>query len=393
MTTPELLDAVEEQRREIVGLARDFAQREIAPGAAHRDEHKEFAKDILAKLGELGFMGMTVSEEYDGLGLDPYTYLLVIEELAAADASVAISVSVHSSLPCAMLLEHGSEAQKQQWLKPMARGELLAAFALSEADSGSDAAAMRTQAARDGEGWVLNGTKAWVTNGDTAHLLILMAKTDPPESHRGARGISAFLVPTNLPGVRPTKPEDKMGLRSSSTTQVELRDVRLGPELLLAEEGKGFVYALQGLDQGRMGVAAQAIGIARSALDLAVAYAADRKQFEHRIAEFQGIQFKLADMAVRVHAARALLRDAAEAKRRGETITSKASMAKLFASEAAMWVTTQAIQIFGGYGYMRDYPVERLFRDAKVTEIYEGTSEIQRVVIARELLKQYASRR
>jgi len=393
MTTAEVLDAVEEQRREILSVARDFAQREIAPGAAHRDEHKEFAGDILQRLGELGFMGMTVTEEYDGLGLDTYTYLLVIEELAAADASVAISVSVHSSLPCLMLLEHGSEAQKQQWLKPMARGELLAAFALSEAESGSDAAAMRTQATRDGEAWVLNGTKAWVTNGDTADLLLLMARTDPPESHRGARGISAFIVPTNLPGVQALKAEDKMGLRSSSTTQVELRDVRVGPELMLGDEGKGFVYALQGLDQGRMGVAAQALGIARSALELAVAYSADRKQFGQRIADFQGVQFKLADMAVRVHAARALLRDAAEAKRRGETITSKASMAKLFASEAAMWVTTQAIQIFGGYGYMRDYPVERLFRDAKVTEIYEGTSEIQRVVIARELLRKYASQR
>jgi alkylation response protein AidB-like acyl-CoA dehydrogenase len=386
MSTPDLLSPeLLEQRREIVSLARDFAQREIAPHAAEWDRTKAFPRDVLGRLAELGFLGMRIPEQYEGLGLDLLTYLMVLEELAAADASITISLSVHNSLGSGMILAQGSEAQRARWLPPMARGDVLAAFALSEADAGSDSAGIRTQARRDGDGWVLNGTKAWVTNGDTAQLLVLMARTDVPEKRLGARGISAFLVPTDTRGVEPGKAEDKMGLRASHTTAVGLRDARLGKDSLLGQEGSGLVYALGALDQGRLGVAAQAVGIARTAFELAVKYSAERQQFGHAIKEFQAIQFKLADMATRVTAARALLHDIVQREAEGGRKSGRASMAKLFASETAMWVTTQAVQIFGGYGYMRDYPVERLFRDAKVTEIYEGTSEIQRIIIARGL--------
>jgi hypothetical protein len=374
-----------EQRREIVGLARDFAAREIAPYAAEWDRVKAMPREVLAKLGELGFFGMRVPEDYGGLGLDPLTYLMVLEEIAAADASVSITLGVHNSLGSGMLLRHGSEAQKKRWLPPMATGEIIGAFALSEPDAGSDAASIRAEARRSGEAWVLNGTKSWVTSGDLAGLLVVMARTDTPEVRRGSRGISAFLIPGSAVGLEHTRPEDKMGLRASRTTGFVMRDVQAGSDALLGEEGKGLAYALGALDQGRLGVAAQAIGIARAALDLALKYSAERQQFGRLIKEFQGVQFKLADMATRVAAARALLHQTAQEDLEGSQRAARASMAKLFASETAMWVTTQAVQVFGGYGYMRDYPVERLFRDAKVTEIYEGTSEIQRVVIARGL--------
>lgn len=385
MSTADVLEQTDEQRREMVALAREFAQKEIAPYAAEWDRTKQYPREAMRKLGELGFFGLRIPEEYEGLGVDTLTYLMMLEEVAAADASVAISLSVHSSLPVTMLLAHGTEEQKQRWLPGMARGEVLAAFSLSEAGSGSDAAALRAQAVREDEEWVLTGEKAWVTNGDTADLIVTVVRTDTPDDRRGAHGISAFLVPADAPGVEPGKAEDKMGLRASRTTTVMLRDVRLGAEYLLGEEGEGLIYALSALDNGRMGVAAQAVGIARAALEHAVRYSAERKQFERPIREFQAIQFKLADMATRIAAARALTHDAARAHDRGDRVTELASMAKLFASETAMWVTTEAVQVFGGYGYMRDYPVERLFRDAKVTEIYEGTSEIQRVVVARGL--------
>jgi len=375
---------VAEQRREIVALARDFAAREIAPHAAEWDRAKAMPREVLAKLGELGFFGMRVPEEYGGLGLDTLTYLMVLEEFAAADASVSVTLGVHNSLGCGMPLRHGSEAQKKQWLPPMASGEMVGAFALSEPDAGSDPAGVRAEARRAGDGWVLSGAKSWVTSGDLAGLLVVMVRTDTPEARRGGRGISAFLVPGGAPGVEHGKPEDKMGLRASHTTGFVMHDVRVGSEALLGEEGKGLAYALEVLDQGRLGVAAQAIGIARAALESAVKYSAERQQFGRPIKDFQGIQFKLADMATQVAAARALLHQTAQQELAGRRAV-QASMAKLFASETAMWVTTQAVQVFGGYGYMRDYPVERLFRDAKVTEIYEGTNEIQRIVIARGL--------
>ncbi len=376
---------IEEQRREMVALVREFAQNEIAPHAAEWDRNKGFPAEIVEQLGQLGIFGLAIPEEYDGLGLDPLTCMMVVEEIAAADASIGIMVSVHNSLPASILLAHGSEEQKEKWLRPMARGECVAAFALSEADSGSDAAALRAQAVRDGDDWVLNGTKAWVSTGDTAGLLLTMVRTDTPEDRHGARGISTFLIPGDAPGVEPGKPEDKLGLRASHTVSVALRDVRLGPEHLLGEEGSGFIYSLEGLDRGRLGVGAQAVGIARAALEHAVRYAAEREQFGTPLKDFQGLSFKLADMATRVAAARALVHETARRVEQGLSITAMAAMAKVFASEAAMWVTTQAVQVFGGYGYMRDYPVERLFRDAKATEIYEGTSEIQRIVIGREL--------
>jgi alkylation response protein AidB-like acyl-CoA dehydrogenase len=385
MTTDVLAPETAEQRREIVALARDFAQRELAPHSAEWDRAKAFPREVLTQLAELGFMGMRIPAEYDGLELDPLTYLMVLEEIAAADASVSISVGVHNSLGSGMVLRQGSEEQKRRWLPELASGAALGAFALSEPDAGSDPASLRTQAVRDGDGWVLNGTKSWVTGGDMAGLLMVMARTDTPEHRRGGRGISAFLIPGDAPGIEHGKPEDKMGLRASRTTSFVLRDVRLGPDALLGEEGKGLHYALEALAHGRLGVAAQAIGIARAALELAVKYSAERQQFGRPIKDFQAIQFKLADMATRVAAARALLHETAQQELSGNRGAAQAAMAKLFASEAATWVTTQAVQVFGGYGYMRDYPVERLFRDAKVTEIYEGTSEIQRLVIARGL--------
>jgi hypothetical protein len=385
MSTTEFLVQTEDERREIVEMARDFAQTEIAPTAAERDRTKAPPVEEFRKLAELGFFGMLIPEQYEGLGFDTLTYLMVVEELAAADASVAITISVHNSLPVAMLLDHGSEEQKQYWLPMMARGEAMAAFALSEADAGSDAANVRAQAELDGSDWILNGTKAWVSHGDSAGLLLVMARTDNQEERRGPKGISAFLVPGGTPGVEVGKAEDKMGLRSSQTVSLNLNGVRLGPEHLLGAEGRGFIYALEALDQGRLGVAAQAVGIARAALEHSLRYSAERKQFDTPIKDFQGIQFKLADMATRVAAGRALTYEAARQKDTGRDVTELAGMAKLYSSEMAMWVTTQAVQIFGGYGYMRDYPVERLFRDAKVTEIYEGTSEIQRIVIGRGL--------
>jgi alkylation response protein AidB-like acyl-CoA dehydrogenase len=366
-----------ETQRQIVELAREVGRTQIEPFAAEWDRTAHFARDAIDELGRLGFLGMCAPEAYDGMGLDTVTYLLALEEIAAADASIALSLSIHNAIPTTMLVRHGSPAQCERWLKPMARGERLAGFALSEPESGSDAAALRTRATRDGTHWVLSGTKAWATNGATADLMLVMART--------AQGISGFIVPTDAPGYRPGKPEDKMGLRASNTVALTLEEVRLPPDHLLGEDGAGFGYAMEALDVGRLGIAVQAIGIARRALEHALTYSAERHQFGKALREFEGVQFKLADMATRVEAARALTHVAAARRDRGEPITTIASMAKLFASEAAMWVTTQAVQVFGGYGYMRDFPVEKLFRDAKATEIYEGTSEIQRILVARGL--------
>jgi alkylation response protein AidB-like acyl-CoA dehydrogenase len=377
-----------EEQRAIQDAARAFAAAEIAPHAAQWDRDAYFDPSIVGKLGALGFLGMMIPEQYDGMGLDTTTYLVALEEIAAVDASTATAMSVHNSLPTQMILRWGTDAQKEKFLRPMARGERLGAFALSEPDSGSDAASLRTQAERDGAGWVLNGTKAWVSSGSSSDVVLVMARTDKAGDRRGPRGISTFIVTPDLPGYSVGKKEDKMGLRSSPTVQLVFDNLRVPAENLLGAEGQGFVYAMQSLDHGRLGIAAQAVGIARAALELATDYAAERRQFGKPLKEFQAIQFKLADMATRTAASRALLYMAAAARDRGQAITQFSAMSKLFASETAMWVTTQAIQIFGGYGYVKEYPVERLFRDAKVTEIYEGTSEIQRIVIAREL---YAS--
>jgi alkylation response protein AidB-like acyl-CoA dehydrogenase len=379
------LTPLTETQRSIVEAARAFAEEAITPYSAQWDRDSHFEPSLVQKLGDLGMLGVLLPEEFDGLGLDTLTYLLALEEIAAADASVAVMMSVHNSLPTQMLLRWGSDEQKARFLRPMARGELLGAFALSEPDAGSDAAALRTQAVREGDDWILNGTKAWVTSGSHAGVVVAMARTDTEDDRRGARGISAFIVTPDLPGFHVGKKEEKMGLRASPTVQLVFDNLRVPAANLLGAEGEGFIYAMQSLDNGRLGIAAQAVGIARAAMEHSVAYAAERRQFGRPIREFGAIQFKLADMASRIASSRALLHATATAKDRGEVVTQYGAMAKLLASETAMWVTTQAIQIFGGYGYVTEYPVERLFRDAKVTEIYEGTSEIQRIVIARGL--------
>ncbi len=378
--------ALTETQQEIRQLARTYAQRELVPMAAERDRDERFDRSMVDQMAALGFFGMLIPERFDGLGLDAQSYLLALEEIAVADASAAVLLSVHNSLPTQMILNFGNALQQQTFLPPMARGESLGAFALSEPEAGSDAGSLRCQAVRDGDDWVLTGTKAWVSHGNHAEVILCMARTDTSDARRGGKGISTFILTPDLPGFYVGKKESKLGLRASPTVQLTLDGCRVPGERLLGEEGRGFIYALGSLDHGRLGIASQAIGIARAALESSMQYAAERKQFGQPIKDFQAIQFKIADMATRITAARTLLHAAAAAKERGETITRFSSMAKLFASETAMWVTTQAIQILGGYGYVTDYPVERFFRDAKVTEIYEGTSEIQRIVIARETL-------
>lgn len=373
------------EQQQIRELARQFAAEQIRPHAAEWDRAGTLPRDIIEQLGELGFLGMLIPEAWDGLGLDTLSYLLALEEIAWGDASVAVAMGVHNSLPTQMILAHGTEEQKERWLKPMARGELLGSFALSEAGAGSDAVSIAAQARRVDGGWLLNGSKAWITNGGFGDVLIAMLRTDTPDQRRGARGIGAFIVPTASEGYVVGKQEDKMGQRASETVSIAFEDVYVPDDQLLGDPSEGFIYALQGLEHGRIGIGALAVGIAQAALEHAIRYADERVQFGRRIREFQGIQFKLAEMATRVQAARALTHRAGQARDAGEAVTSLSAMAKLFSSETAMSVTTEAVQVFGGYGYMTDYPVEKLFRDAKVTEIYEGTSEIQRVIIARDL--------
>ena len=380
------IDLTEEQRQ-ICELARSFAESELRPLAARRDEEEDrFDRAAVDKLGQLGFLGMLVPEEYDGLGLDMLTYLYSLVEISWGDPSVSVSMSVHNSLPTQILLRHGTEEQKERWLKPMARGELLGAFSLSEAGSGSDAASLTSQATREGEHWILEGAKTWVTNGASADLVLLFARTDTPDDRRGTSGIGAFIVPTDTPGYRPSKKERKMGLRGSETVEVALEGMRLGPEHLIGEPDSGFRYALAALEGGRLGIAAQAVGIAKAALEHALDYSEERSQFGARIGSFQGMAFKLADMAQRYESALATLERAGRAYSMGDPRSRRlSSTAKLVASEAAVWIARQAVQVFGGNGYSREYPVERLFRDSKITEIYEGTSEIHRWIIAGQL--------
>jgi alkylation response protein AidB-like acyl-CoA dehydrogenase len=380
-----MLNPLTEQQRAVVDLARRFAADEIVPHAARWDREACFDRTVAEKLGALGFLGMMIPEEWDGLGLDTLTYLMALEEIAVADASTAVLMSVHNSLPTQMLLNFGTDEQCERFLRPMARGEKIGAFALSEPDAGSDASSLTCRAERDGDDWLLTGTKSWVTTGSEADVIIVIARSTPLADSHKSRGISAFIVTPDLPGFHVGKKEDKMGLRASPTVQLNFDAMRVPGANLLGQEGQGFVYAMRSLDHGRLGIAAQAIGIARAALEHSLDYAAQRTQFGRPIRDFQAIQFKVADMGARIASARALLHATAAAKDRGESTTLYGSMSKLLASETAMWVTQQAVQIFGGYGYVKDYPVERFFRDAKVTEIYEGTSEVQRIVIAREL--------
>jgi alkylation response protein AidB-like acyl-CoA dehydrogenase len=368
-----------EQHQQIQDLARQFATEQLRPHAEEWDREAKFPREVIGQLAELGFLGMLIPEEWDGLELDTTSYLIALEQIAWGDASVAVAMSVHNSLPTQMILAQGTPEQKERWLKPMARGELLGGFALSEADSGSDAASLAAQARRVDGGWVLNGSKAWITNGGFGDVMIAMCRTDEPGSRKGAKGIGAFIVPTDAEGYIVGKKEDKMGQRASETVGISFEDLFVSDDQLLGDPSMGFIYALQGLDNGRLGIAALAIGVAQAALDHAIAYAQQRAQFGKPIAQFQGMQFKFANMAT--------LYRAAAAKDEGQSLTHLSSMAKLFASETAMFVTTEAVQVFGGYGYIKEYPVERLFRDAKVTEIYEGTSEIQRTIIARALFR------
>ena len=385
MHPSEIIFPLTEEQREIQRTAREFALAEITPYTAQWDRDSHFEPTLVKKLGDLGFLGMLIPEQYDGLGLDALTYLIALEEISTHDASVGVMMSVHNSLPTQMILNYGTDAQKQRWLPPMARGDILGAFALSEPGSGSDASSLTTQAVRDGDDWILTGTKSWVTQGTHAGVILAMARTDSPDARKGGRGISTFIITPDLKGFSVGKKEDKLGMRASPTVMLNFDEMRVPADRLVGAEGMGFIYAMQSLDHGRLGIAAQALGIATAAAEAAREYAADRKQFGQPIKDFQAVQFKLADMASRITAARALLHATARAKDAGKSITQFGAMCKLLASETAMWTTTNAIQIFGGYGYVSDYPVERLFRDAKVTEIYEGTSEVQRIVIAREL--------
>jgi alkylation response protein AidB-like acyl-CoA dehydrogenase len=370
------------EQREIQALARDVAAVEIAPHAAAWDREHTFPAQALAKLAELGLLGICVPEELGGAGADFLSYILVLEELSRADAGVGVTVAVHTSAATLPILLFGTEEQQQRFVPDLASGRKLGAFALTEPGSGSDAGSLRTSATADGDGWSLRGGKQWITNGSHAGTFLVFARTDP--TTRGSRGVSAFLV--DGADVEVTREEEKLGLNSSSTADIRFDAVAVGRDRLLGEQDRGFRVAMATLDAGRIGIAAQAVGIAQAAFDAARTYALERSQFGSRIAEFQAIQFKLADMATEIAAARALTYQAAHLKQEGLPHTIEGAQAKLFASAVARRQTGEAIQVLGGYGYTKEFPVERYYRDAKVTEIYEGTSEIQRLVIARGIL-------
>ncbi|MGC8873692.1 MAG: acyl-CoA dehydrogenase [Chloroflexia bacterium] len=374
-----------EEQRMIQEMARDFAQKELAPRAAALDESGEFPWETLRKMGQLGLLGLTVPEEYGGSLVDTVSYCLALEEVARACASTSLIMAVHCTPCCYPIVRFGTPEQKAHYLPPLARGEWIGGFALTEPGAGSDAAAIAMTAVRDGDSYVLNGVKTFITSGNQARLIVLFATVD---RSKGAKGITAFLVDTKRPGFRVGTVEKKMGMHASHTAEIALEDYRLPVEDRLGEEGEGFRIAMATLDAGRIGIAAQAVGIAQAAFEAARRYAQERVQFGQPIAQFQAIQWMLADMATRIEAARLLTWSAALRKDRGERYTKEAAMAKLFATEVASWVCDQALQIHGGYGYSRDYPVERYLRDARVTRIYEGTSEIMRLVIANQLLRE-----
>jgi butyryl-CoA dehydrogenase len=364
--------------------ARELATREILPRAAAIDREHRYPAEIIAKLGEVGLMGMMVPEAWGGAGMDALSYALALEEVSRACAATGVIMSVNNSLCCAPILAHGTDAQKKAWLPDVAAGRKLGCFALSEPAAGSDAAALRTTARRDGGQWILNGTKNFITNGPVADVVILIASTEPAA---GPKGLSAFVLPARTPGLTFGPPDGKMGIRGAPSAQMFLADCAVPADALLGAPGQGYKIALAALDGGRIGIAAQAVGIARAAFEEATRYALQRETFGQPIAYHQAIQFKLADMCTEIDAARLMLWRAAVKKDQGGRYTSEAAMAKLLASEVANRVAKEAVQIFGGYGYLTDFPVERHFRDAKITEIYEGTSEIQRLVIARHVLE------
>jgi alkylation response protein AidB-like acyl-CoA dehydrogenase len=364
--------------------ARKFADDRLAPTAIERDEKSEFPHDLVKEMAELGFMGMMVPEEWGGAGLDTVSYVMAMEEISRVDASCGVIMSVNNSLVCWGIEKYGTDDQKERYLKKLAAGEMLGAFALSEPEAGSDATNQRTMAKKDGDHYILTGTKNWITNGSTADVVLVMATTDKT---KGAKGISAFIVEKGIPGFVVAKKEKKLGIRSSDTVSLSFEDCRIPEVNRIGKEGDGFKFAMKTLDGGRIGIAAQALGIAQGSLEASIGYAKERKAFEKPIAEFQAIQFKIADMATDIEASRMLTLQAAALKDEEKPYGQAAAMAKLMASRVAVQCALEAIQIHGGYGYVQEYQVERFLRDAKITEIYEGTSEIQRIVIARSLLK------
>ncbi|HEX6443185.1 MAG TPA: acyl-CoA dehydrogenase family protein [Stellaceae bacterium] len=372
-----------EEQRMLRDTARDFARSELAPHAAAWDREARFPKEALAELGRLGFLGMLVAPDYGGAGADHVGYALALEEIAAGDGATSTIISVNT-LCCSAVQQYGSEEQKRCFLTPMAGGDMLAAFCLTEPQAGSDAAAIKTRARRHGNRWVLNGTKQFITSGSTAQVALVFAVTDPAA---GRKGISAFLVPTGTPGYKVARVEKKLGQRASDTAQLVFEELELTPDLMLGQEGEGYRIALANLEGGRVGIAAQSVGMARAAYEAALAYAQDRESFGEKIIGHQAVAFRLADMATEIAAARGLVLDAAERRDAGEPCLQEAAMAKLFASEMAERVCSAAIQIHGGYGYLADFPVERIYRDVRVCQIYEGTSDIQRLIIAREIAK------
>jgi alkylation response protein AidB-like acyl-CoA dehydrogenase len=365
--------------------ARTFAEERLRPGAAERDRTAEFPAAEVAEMAKLGFLGMLVPERYDGAGADVVSLALAMEEVAAGDGSCSTIMAVHNSTGCVPVLRFGSEEQKERFLKPMARGELLTAFCLTEPEAGSDAGAIRTRAQKRGNRYVLNGTKQFISCGAHADLALVFAVTDPKA---GKKGISAFIVPTDTAGYKVAKIEKKLGQRACETAQIVLEDLELTPDLLLGEEGQGYRIALSNLEGGRIGIAAQSIGMARSAYEAALAYAKERKAFGTEIINHQAVAFRLADMATQIEVARQMMLHAAVLRDSGQPCIKESSMAKLFASEMAERVCFAAIQTFGGYGYLQDFPVERIYRDVRVTQIYEGTSDVQRLVISREIGRQ-----
>jgi alkylation response protein AidB-like acyl-CoA dehydrogenase len=373
-----------EEQLMIQSMVREFARREVAAGAAERDRTKAFPAAVLRQMGELGLMGMMVPTEYGGSGSDAVGYVSALAEIAYACAATAVVMSVQNSIVCESLLRFGTPAQKERFLIPLAQGKTIGAFAMTEPEAGSDPVSQTTTATRDGDSYILEGTKRFITSGKNAGIVIVTAKTDEAKRHRG---ISAFIVPKKTPGFKVGHAEEKLGLRASDTTDLIFEGCRVPVDQRLGAEGQGFEIAMQGLDSGRIGIAAQSVGVAQAALDAAVKYTRHRTQFGQSIAKFQGLRWMVADMAVEVAAARQLMLAAAAAKDRGEEYTLQAAMAKLYASEMVNRVTGQAIQLHGGYGYTQEYPVERYYRDARVFTIYEGTSEIQRVVISNHIFK------
>jgi alkylation response protein AidB-like acyl-CoA dehydrogenase len=378
-----------EEQLAVRDAARDFARQECLPGVIERDELMKFPREQVEKLAELGFMGMMVSPEYGGSGMDTVSYVLAMEEVSKIDASVSVCMSVNNSLVSWGLEKYGTEEQKQQYLNPLAQGKkdgelYIGAFLLSEPEAGSDATSQRTTAEDKGDHYLVNGVKNWITNGSSASVYLVIAQTDVA---KGSKGINAFIVEKSWPGVSVGAKENKMGIRGSDTHSISFQDVKVPKENRIGEDGFGFKFAMKTLEGGRIGIAAQALGIASGAYELAVKYSKERRAFGKEIMHHQAIQFKLADMATRIEAARLLCLKAAWEKDNGMDYALSSSMAKVYASETAMWVTTEAVQVHGGYGYVKEFHVERLMRDAKITQIYEGTSEIQRVVISRAILK------